>query len=605
MTTKNFFLRLYLSAMMVSFASMTASAQVTIGSGNLPSQWSLLDLDAEEQKRGLHNARLTTAQRDALVTPASGQGNKDLAIGLMIYNIDNDCLEYWNRVEWISFCAGDTPLVPPDPCVGLLQMNTVFCAGETVANLTVRARAASGEGTIQWWDAETEGNLLDDPSVPLTTRTYWAGNCANSIDRVPVMVEVAGCAQPNVRQITAWTTAMYDFQEQTLILYHDNALPDDAIFWQWEVRIGTTGTDWRPIAGANQPTFTIPPHFMYQTAYSGISQGGTESIRELSFRVVRSVYNHPLSTRESTAFNMLFIRTSTGGYCPANADERGLAMSRSGSGTIRYALLNLGATNGNSLGDFYQWGRRKDGHQTIVWSKENTTPGITNRPIGGNVIDGISGTSLTATQSTMSAMGVVDGNGGQPTVGIWADRFITNTGGDWGSGNSNSYARWGRGTPTFTRSNAATSSTNWAFPSNNPCPADWRVPNHFELWDIHNGNGSNSPATTISPLADFPARTTTASNNQWAWRASQNGAVGGAIVFNQNGEALFLPAAGQRQSGNGQFVTTTYEGNYWSSATTPLPSSAEFMWFSGSGVRITPSATIGRANGFSVRCVKD
>ena len=107
---KKFFLPLLLTAMMcVPFA---ASAQVTIGSDNPPSQWSVLDLDNSEQVQplALHLPRLTYAQREALIP--SGTPN-EAAKGLMIFRIDDyegaltGCLEVWNGEDWISFCTGD------------------------------------------------------------------------------------------------------------------------------------------------------------------------------------------------------------------------------------------------------------------------------------------------------------------------------------------------------------------------------------------------------------------------------------------------------------------------------------------------------------------
>ena len=91
-------MKLFLSAMML--APIGASAQVTIGSSNPPSPWSLLDLDNPEntdRHRALHLPRLSETARDALMPNAD-------AMGLMIFNTDTRCLEFWNSTEWISLC---------------------------------------------------------------------------------------------------------------------------------------------------------------------------------------------------------------------------------------------------------------------------------------------------------------------------------------------------------------------------------------------------------------------------------------------------------------------------------------------------------------------
>ncbi|MDR1699551.1 MAG: hypothetical protein LBR75_06990, partial [Prevotellaceae bacterium] len=48
-------------------AALGAGAQVTIGSGNVPSEWSLLDIDTSVQKKGLHSPRLDNSQREDLI----------------------------------------------------------------------------------------------------------------------------------------------------------------------------------------------------------------------------------------------------------------------------------------------------------------------------------------------------------------------------------------------------------------------------------------------------------------------------------------------------------------------------------------------------------
>jgi hypothetical protein len=90
------------------FGSMSANAQVTIGSGNMPSVQSLLDIDASSVKKGLHLPRITTAERNALVNDQSSAADKASANGLAIYNTETDCFEYWNAEEWISLCEGNS-----------------------------------------------------------------------------------------------------------------------------------------------------------------------------------------------------------------------------------------------------------------------------------------------------------------------------------------------------------------------------------------------------------------------------------------------------------------------------------------------------------------
>jgi len=110
---KNFFLPLLLAAMISVPAHL--GAQITIGSGNPPSEWSLLDLDnrGQDQPRALHLPRLTITERNALFNP---ENPNPPAAGLMIFRTDAiyigddeylGCLEFWNGAQWISVCESD------------------------------------------------------------------------------------------------------------------------------------------------------------------------------------------------------------------------------------------------------------------------------------------------------------------------------------------------------------------------------------------------------------------------------------------------------------------------------------------------------------------
>lgn len=76
------------------------NAQVGIGTTN-PAPSSVLDLTATN--KGFLPPRMTTAQRDAIASPAEG---------LTIYNTINKCLETWDGTDWISICNGSIVTTP-------------------------------------------------------------------------------------------------------------------------------------------------------------------------------------------------------------------------------------------------------------------------------------------------------------------------------------------------------------------------------------------------------------------------------------------------------------------------------------------------------------
>jgi uncharacterized protein (TIGR02145 family) len=80
-------------------------------------------LDVDFNNKGLLPPRLTTPERDAITAPA---------VGLTIYNITVNCLQWWNGSIWYDGCGNNAPPEPPYP------VGSVFCASgaTTVVDVT-------------------------------------------------------------------------------------------------------------------------------------------------------------------------------------------------------------------------------------------------------------------------------------------------------------------------------------------------------------------------------------------------------------------------------------------------------------------------------------
>jgi|GEM_PF-1727916 len=639
MIAKNLFVRFFLLAVTMAFLSpFGLSSQVTIGSLNPPSQFSLLDLDASEQQRALHNARLDSVQRNALASTGSSLERQDSARGLLLYNTDTNCLEFWNGSQWISLCAGDVV----NPCAGLDNFDAVFCPGETVADLTARARAYGGRGLIRWYDAEIGGNRFDNPNELLTARTYWANNCYGIAERIPVPVTLVNCTSidPLNGRITTFTNVMYDFQHQTLEAFTIGA--GQATSWQWQV--SSDNVNWYDIPGASSsPTFMIPADFMYNVA--GISslamekgEGVQNSLavdnhRILHFRCLMSNANTP-TPAITQDFDIYFIRTNTSGFGKDANGVRYLVLNRAphmgtGPDTIRMALLSIGQSGTGSwlngvhqpeditrfndagdLGDLFQWGRIADGHQYIVWDKNR---GSSSRP---NMFG--SGTSSFVARGPNAP--AVDANG-QVTDPAFVGRFITAPAdpGDWGTAELGTVANpvnrdlWGNNL-ALSRENSPTSLDEWAdrARANNPCPPGWRVPSRFEFGDMHLTNGTDTPSVVLNPIPP----TSGDNGTTWEWRAFSTqpngttsiGAVGGMILTNDfTGESVFIPNMGTRSpTGAGPSGPSGIVGEYWSSTTTSniLGNASWFLQVSTSYGLRAGNGTTNRARGMGIRCVQ-
>ena len=72
------------------------NAQVTVGSATPPASYSLLELCTSKIDGGLRLPQLNTVQRNALRKTFDAGIH---ANGLVIYNTDNNCVEYWNTIE--------------------------------------------------------------------------------------------------------------------------------------------------------------------------------------------------------------------------------------------------------------------------------------------------------------------------------------------------------------------------------------------------------------------------------------------------------------------------------------------------------------------------
>ena len=115
MTAKNYFLPLLIAA--VVFVPFAANAQITIGSGDAPQSFSVLELISNNEG-GLRLPQIESTQvRNEMFTNNPDFYNNELAWGLKIFNMQTQCVEYWSGSErgWISLCDGRTTIdIDPD-----------------------------------------------------------------------------------------------------------------------------------------------------------------------------------------------------------------------------------------------------------------------------------------------------------------------------------------------------------------------------------------------------------------------------------------------------------------------------------------------------------
>ena len=114
-----------ISVMLLSVASV---AQVSINSdGSLPDNSAMLDV--KSTIRGLLPPRMTTAQRDAIVSPVAG---------LQIFNTTTNCLEFYVNGFWQTIRCGCTaaPASAPAPANQIASDNQIIWNWNTVPGAT-------------------------------------------------------------------------------------------------------------------------------------------------------------------------------------------------------------------------------------------------------------------------------------------------------------------------------------------------------------------------------------------------------------------------------------------------------------------------------------
>ncbi|WP_415326273.1 beta strand repeat-containing protein [Chryseobacterium sp. MMS23-Vi53] len=141
------------------------NGRVGIGTST-PNSNAILELSSTNQ--GFLPPRLTTAQRDAI--PAASR-----PAGLMIYNTNTNCMNFWNTNEWVSTCAN---VVPPVGAITALTCtsatnNGSLNAGSAASAVTSSIPYTGGNG------GSHGGQSVTSTGVTGLTATLSAGSFAN------------------------------------------------------------------------------------------------------------------------------------------------------------------------------------------------------------------------------------------------------------------------------------------------------------------------------------------------------------------------------------------------------------------------------------------
>ncbi|MDR6403289.1 MULTISPECIES: chitin binding peritrophin-A domain-containing protein [Chryseobacterium] len=147
---------------LTTVATMSPEGNMGIGTSS-PANSAILELSATN--KGFLPPRLTTAQRDALNPKPAG---------LMVYNVNTNCLEFWNSASWVSTCAVTAPpagTVTTLNCAGATNNGTIVTGSNTSVTSVIPYTGGNG-GTHG-------GQVVTSTGVTGLTATLSSGNFVN------------------------------------------------------------------------------------------------------------------------------------------------------------------------------------------------------------------------------------------------------------------------------------------------------------------------------------------------------------------------------------------------------------------------------------------
>jgi hypothetical protein len=207
--------RLAFTAVACFLLSIQTSAQgVRIGevSGN-PDASSILHL--ESSSKGFLPPRMTSAERDAIVSPAPG---------LRIFNTTTNCENYYNGLAWYQLCGECIPGTPAQPSA--ISGPAAPCLGDAGVAYSV----ADVPGTSYAWSFPSGWVQVSGGTGSAVTVNVGAGSGAVSV------VPSNGCGTGSSRSLSASVQTI-----PTAPVAGTHGQGGEQIMWNWSAVAGAAG----------------------------------------------------------------------------------------------------------------------------------------------------------------------------------------------------------------------------------------------------------------------------------------------------------------------------------------------------------------------------
>ena len=499
-------------------------------------------LEVYSTTKGVLVPRLTTAQRDAMVSPLN-PANK-VQEGTIIYNLDQHCLQYnvaptGTTPNWVGYgCAG--------------SITTLNCAGATTTGTLTSGTAASGVSSSVPYTGGNGGSYaaqtVTSTTVTGLTATLAAGNFASGAGSLTYdiagtpsgagtasfAINIGGQSCTLTRTVAAIMFSKVTKYNGVSVInnqgigYNGEAIPASSTI---EIEVNVTDA--------------TPYSFTATDATTGLTYSASGNFTTSGTKLVTLINNGTsIAWDKYGTINMTLTGANNTLALAPRIDIKSIPTTHTDwtykdvtYGTQTWMDRNLGArrvatalNDVLSYGNYYQWGRPSDGHEITVWNGDTPTSG-----------------RGFADATALEALAASDAPG-------YPNFILTDvTPFDWRSDNNNN---------------------RWATASQGPCPADYHVPTdaQWDTADAFNGGAATNGGTTVG------------------WDNN-------AETYNS---ALKLPSAGSRSRFDGLLYSQGTSGLYWSS--TVSGTNARLLHFDSTAAS---TASDSRATGFSVRCLKN
>ncbi|WP_267406347.1 MULTISPECIES: hypothetical protein [unclassified Chryseobacterium] len=250
---------------LTTVATMTPSGTVGIGT-EAPATNALLELSSTT--KGFLPTRMTTAQRDAINPKHEG---------LVVYNLDTHCLQFWNATEWIGNCTNNGGGTNPGTGSG------------TIANCTTGALSG----------------------------TYQAGTAMNSSNTVVLTINVTQVGTVSINSNTVNGVTFSGSQNFTTTGTH-------------QITLTASGT---PAAAGNHAfTFSLGSNTCSRTI-TFASSGGAGTITNCTTGALNGTYTEGTAMNSSNTIQLTVNATQTGAWSASSATVNGVTFSGSGTFT--------------------------------------------------------------------------------------------------------------------------------------------------------------------------------------------------------------------------------------------------------------------------------